>query len=189
MTRYLPIVTFFLLILPLQSSGGERLREANFPVRYQLDQVDLELKNQTVLNYLWLDVYAAAFYAEPRLPPSLAAVSKSSQRLALYYFRDIDRDDLIKAAWVALQRQHDAATLGRLRPAVEALHSHFRDIRRGDRYALNYSPQTGLSLEHNGVTVFTSADGQLARAYLGIWLAPEGLSEELRESLLANSRQ
>ncbi|MEK1906071.1 MAG: chalcone isomerase family protein, partial [Pseudomonas sp.] len=56
----------------------------------------------------------------------------------------------------------------------------------GDRYALNYSPRSGLSLERNGSMVFRSDNAELARAYLGIWLAPEGLSEALRKQLLAD---
>ncbi|UTW08413.1 chalcone isomerase family protein [Pseudomonas benzenivorans] len=189
MLRPLALSALLLLSPTLFASDQERLRQADFPAQRALEQTRLELKNQAVLNYLWLDVYAAALYTEPRLRPAQATASQSSKRLELYYFRDIERDDLIEAAWVTLRRQHAAATLERLRPGLDALHSNFRDIRPGDRYALNYSPRAGLSLEHNGVTVFTSDDAELASAYLGIWLAPNGLSEQLRDTLLANPGQ
>ena len=41
-------------------------------------------------------------------------------------------------------------------------------------------------IERNGSEVFRSSNSELARAYLGIWLAPEGLSDSLREQLLAD---
>lgn len=179
--------TLLLIIgIALPAQANERLREANFTAQVQLEQNKLELKNQDVLTYLWADVYAAAFYAAPRITPDKAFNDKLSQRLELYYFRNIKREDVIKAAWVTLERQHDAATLERLRPDIDALHQRFADIRSGDRYALNYQPDSGLTLERNGQALFHSDDAQLAKAYLGIWLAPKGLSDKLRDNLLAS---
>ena len=71
-------------------------------------------------------------------------------------------------------------------PGLDALHATFRDIRPGDRYALNFNTDSGLTLEVNGKPVFTSPDQELAKAYLGIWLSPNGLSDSVRTSLLAD---
>lgn len=165
----------------LFAQASERLEQAAFAPRHEI----LERKNQALLNYLWLDVYAAAFYVEPGVTPQQAVEQPGHQRLELYYFRAIDRADLIKAAWITLERQHAPAALEALRDELKALHDQFRDIAPGDRYALDFSPGRGLSLERNGVQVFTSPDPALAKAYLGIWLRPDGLSDELRASLLA----
>jgi hypothetical protein len=189
MTRILALVTLLLLSLSLQASSDERLREANFARLYLLDQVGLELKNQSVLSYLWADVYAAALYAAPQVSARQALEARHSKRLELYYFRDIDREDVMEAAWATLRRQRDTATLARLREELDALHASFRDIRPGDRYALNYTAGSGLSLERNGAIAFVSRNSELANAYLGIWLAPDGLSARLRDDLLAESPQ
>lgn len=186
MQTVLRLALALLLGLALPAQGNERLREANFMPEVQVEQSELELKNQDVLTYLWADVYAAAFYAAPRINPDQAFNDKLSQRLELYYFRNIKREDVIKAAWVTLERQHDSQTLERLRPQIDALHQRFADIRSGDRYALNYQPDSGLTLERNGQVLFHSDDAQLAKAYLGIWLAPKGLSDKLRDNLLAS---
>lgn len=50
---------------------------------------------------------------------------------------------------------------------------------------MNFTPSTGLTLERNGEIAFASENPQLAKVYLGIWLAPQGLSDELRNRLLA----
>ncbi|MDO9623597.1 MAG: chalcone isomerase family protein [Pseudomonas sp.] len=186
MRKLLLLTTLLLLSPALLASTDERLRQANFAAQATLDQVSLERKNQTVLRYLWADVYAAALYAEPSVSPAQAVDQQSSKRLELYYFRKIQRKDVIEAAWSTLKKQHDPATIERLRSDVDALHASFRDINPGDRYALNYNTNSGLSLERNSKTTFTSNNQELASAYLGIWLAPNGLSDKLRSSLLSN---
>lgn len=181
------LIIFFALVLSshsLQANSRERLAEAAFTAYAQQANNTLERKNQAVLNYLWVDVYAAALYTEPGISPRQAVGNSHRQRLELYYFRAIDREDVIKAAWVTLERQQSAAQLQRLRPELDALHATFADIQPGDRYALDYSVTAGLHLERNGRRVFSSRNAELAHAYLGIWLADNGLSASLREQLL-----
>lgn len=181
------LIIFFALVLSshsLQANSRERLAEAAFTAYAQQADNTLERKNQAVLNYLWVDVYAAALYTEPGISPRQAVGNSHRQRLELYYFRAIDREDVIKAAWVTLERQQSAAQLQRLRPELDALHATFADIQPGDRYALDYSITAGLHLERNGRRVFSSRNAELAHAYLGIWLADNGLSASLREQLL-----
>ena len=181
------LIIFFALVLSshsLQANSRERLAEAAFTAYAQQANNTLERKNQAVLNYLWVDVYAAALYTEPGISPRQAVGNSHRQRLELYYFRAIDREDVIKAAWVTLERQQSAAQLQRLRPELDALHATFADIQPGDRYALDYSATTGLNLERNGRRLFSSRNAELAHVYLGIWLAADGLSASLREQLL-----
>ena len=167
------------MMLSLNAHGNEadRLKQAAFPAQVE----GLVRKNQAVLTYLWADVYAAAVYAPPNLNAGQAWQQQKDLRLVLYYFRDIDRNDVIKAATATLERQQASA---RLQPEINKLHANFRDIKAGDRYALDFRRAHGLKLEINGQVVFSSDDDALAKAYLGIWLAPKGLSDSLRSKLL-----
>ena len=175
--RHIVICLMMMLSITAHANEADRLKQADFPAQSQ----ELVLKNQAVLNYLWADVYAAALYAPADLPAKQAWDQQKAVRLALYYFRDIDRDDVIKAATVTLERQQANAGLN---PEIARLHARFRDIRSGDRYALDFRPGRGLNLEINGQVVFSSPDAELAKAYLGIWLGPKGLSDSLRNTLL-----
>ena len=170
--RHVAFCLLMMLSVMVQANEADRLRQAGFPAQSH----ELALKNQVVLTYLWADVYAAALYAPPEMRAKLAWEQQKALRLELYYFRDIDRGDVIKAANTTLQRQQVSA---RLKPEVDSLHARFRDIQKGDRYALDFRPGRGLNLEINGEVVFSSPDDELAKAYLGIWLAPKGLSEGL----------
>ncbi|WDU60809.1 chalcone isomerase family protein [Pseudomonas poae] len=175
--RHVFIGLLLMLSLTAQANEADRLKQADFPAQVQA----LALKNQAVLTYLWADVYAAALYAPQELGAKQAWDQRKALRLVLYYFRDIDRNDVIKAATATLERQQASA---RLKPEIDKLHASFRNIRSGDRYALDFHPGRGLNLEINGQVVFSSRDDELARAYLGIWLAPKGLSDSLRSKLL-----
>ena len=170
--RHVVFCLLMMLSVMVQANEADRLRQAGFPAQFH----ELALKNQVVLTYLWADVYAAALYAPAEMRAKLAWEQQKALRLELYYFRDIDRGDVIKAANTTLERQQANA---RLRPEVDRLHARFRDIQKGDRYALDFRPGRGLNLEINGEVVFISPDDEMARAYLGIWLAPKGLSVEL----------
>lgn len=175
--RHVVLCLLLMFSIPAFANEADRLTQADFPVQ----SGQLALKNQAVLTYLWADVYAAALYAPAGLGAKQAWDQQKALRLELYYFRDIDRSDVIKAATVTLERQQASE---RLKPALEKLHAQFGNIQAGDRYALDYRPGRGLNLEINGRVAFSSGGDELAKAYLGIWLAPEGLSANLRSRLL-----
>ncbi len=159
--------------------------QPDFPERIDVDEQTLVLRNESLLRYLFVDVYSAALLTPANVSPATAVSERSPLHLELYYYRNIDRDDVIKAAWVALERQHDSATLDRLRPEIDELHATFGDIESGDRYSLTLSDNQALKLKYNGAVVFTSDNEELARAYVGIWLEENGLSDRLRQRLLA----
>ena len=175
--RHLVFCLMLMLSITAHANEADRLKQADFPAQSQA----LVLKNQAVLTYLWADVYAAALYAPADLSAKQAWDQQKTLRLVLYYFRDIDRSDVIKAATATLERQQTSASL---KPELDQLHASFRNIRSGDRYALDFRPGRGLNLEINGQVVFSSRDDELARTYLSLWLAPNGLSERLRTQLL-----
>lgn len=181
MLRALIALVLTLSSLPLLANSDLRLREAAFAPQV----AQLERKNQAVLTYLWVDVYAAALYTPNGVSPREAVHGPHAKRLELYYFRDIARSDVIKAAWTTLERQLDARRLAVLREELDALHATFKDIHPGDRYTLDYDRERGLRLTLNGNIAFRSDNHELADAYLGIWLAPDGLSDKLRAQLLA----
>lgn len=178
----------FLLAFSAQalSSQNGPLQQARFANQWGSGAEHLERKGQTVLTYLWIDVYAAAFFAAPDLSARQAFAQLRDQRLELYYLHDIDRQDVIKAANETLKRQLDSASLIRLQNDLQRLHASLQNVRVGDRYALDYQEGRGMNIERNGQIIFSSPNPELARAYLAIWLGPDGLSQPLRDALLGS---
>lgn len=182
----LRLILLICFALPLGvSANDKRLAQADFPERLAIKGQELVLRNASVLRYLFIDVYSAALLTLPDQPLANPIRLGEPLHLELYYYRDIDREDVIKAAWVALERQYDQETLTQLRPGIEALHDTFTDINAGDRYALTLDHKHALTLKYNGEVAFSSDDSALARAYVGIWLRENGLSDDLRAKLTA----
>ncbi|MEH6491073.1 chalcone isomerase family protein [Halopseudomonas sp.] len=175
-----------LLLTNTGQASTERFEQASFAdsITVQNSNQVLQQRSRYLLEYLFVDVYSAALYADENSQLASLLTSNDPLRLELYYYRSIKRGDVIKAAWTALNRQYDATTLAELKPKVDRLHATFTDIQAGDRYSLTRLDDGALVLQLNGATVFTSNDQQLADAYLGIWLRANGLSDDLRNALL-----
>lgn len=181
--RHKPLLLLLFFCALAWGNSADRLTEANFATQWG-QAPTLQRKSQALLNYLFVDVYAAAFYSEADVSPQQAVDGLRDQRLELFYFHNIDRADVIKAATRTLLRQANPGQLRAAQPEIDRLHQSFTDIHAGDRYALTYEGVSGLTLERNGQVIFASKDKDLARLYLNIWLAPRGLSDNLREALL-----
>lgn len=183
--RQLLIVLVLLYSATSLADDSAQLKEANFDAQVRAGAQPMERKGQIVLTYLWADIYAAALYTRPGTNPQQAFDEQRELRLELFYLRDLKHSDITNACATILKRQQPATTLAKLDAPLKELQASFGDIKRGDRYALDYNPQRGLNLERNGTVIFTSQNHQLAKTYLGIWLAPEGLPDKLRLDLLA----
>ncbi|MEL0167883.1 MAG: chalcone isomerase family protein [Pseudomonadaceae bacterium] len=144
----------------------------------------LTTRNQHLFRYLFMDIYTATLYA--RSDSNLSGVLDSQQpiRLSLRYHRPIDREDMIKAARITLERQHPASRLAPLQADIDRLHSHFTDVTDGDSYSLTRTADGELQLHYNNTLSFSSNTPGLADIYLGIWLGQNGLSDNLRNALL-----
>ena len=183
--RQMLIVLLLLYSTTSLADESARLKEANFLPQWRDGNQVMERKGQIVLTYLWADIYAAALFTQAGIKPQQAFDEQRDLRLELFYLRDLDHADITRASATILKRQQSADTLARLDAPLKQLQASFGDIKRGDRYALDYNPQRGLNLERNGRIIFNSTNHQLAKVYLGIWLAPEGLPDKLRLNLLA----
>ena len=185
--RQMLIVLLLLYSTTSLADESARLKEANFPPQWRDGNQVMARKGQIVLTYLWADIYAAALFTPPGISPEQAFNEQRDLRLELFYLRDLDHSDIAQASATILKRQQSAATLSAIDGPLKKLQASFSDIKRGDRYALDYDPARGLNLERNGKVLFNSPDPELAKAYLGIWLAPDGLPEKLRQTLMAQT--
>ena len=183
--RHIWIVLVLIYSAASLAEESSRLKEANFLAQSRDGSQRMERKGQIVLTYLWADIYAAALFTPPDISPQQAFDEQRDLRLELYYLRDLKHSDITQASATILKRQHPAKTLASLDAPLKKLQSSFGDIKRADRYALDYTPQRGLNVERNGTVIFSSRNHELAKLYLGIWLAPDGLPEKLRRDLLA----
>jgi hypothetical protein len=104
-------------------------------------------------------------------------------RLDITYLRRFNTRQIIKASDKALRRQFDG-DLSRIQQSYRKLNGHLENVRKGDRFTMDYCTRDGLTLLFNNEPRVTIDDPLFAQAYLGIWLHPEfpidrGLRKEL----------
>lgn len=146
---------------------------------------ELELKATAYAYYLrWIKIYKAALYGLPGVEARRLLDMRTPMCLDIHYLKPIGREIFIEAAEKILRRQHGKRELQDLRNGIEQLHRAYKDVEPGDRYSLCYSPKDGTTLLLNGEPQVTVEGRDFARAYLGIWLGRQPLSESLRNELI-----
>ncbi|WP_159435525.1 chalcone isomerase family protein [Ectothiorhodosinus mongolicus] len=146
---------------------------------------DLVLKSSGTATWMrFVRVYDAALFA-----PSDARVEQVLQKdvplsLKIEYLIGVSADNIVKAADVALARQHGPEVLDRYSTHIQRLHQSYQSTEPGDRYRLDYRPGEGISLWFNDQYLVSINDDKFARLYVGIWLGEQPLSERLRTALL-----
>ena len=146
---------------------------------------DLVLKSSGTATWMRVvRVYDAALFA-----PSSARVEQVLQKdvplsLKIEYLISVSADNIIKAADVALARQHSPEVLDRYSTHIQRLHQSYQSAELGDRYRLDYRPGEGITLWFNDQYLVSIDDDEFARLYVGIWLGEQPLSERLRTALL-----
>ena len=161
---------------------------ADFVERLAIGDSSLALQGEGTASYLFWDVYDAALYAPGGATAETIRAADVPMSLILEYRRDVRVADIRKATWKALDEQYAPAEREGIRPKIDAIQAAMIDVSDGDRYRLDWSPQSGrLTLSLNGEPRFESEDAELARAYFGIWLAEPPLSESLRAALLSRA--
>jgi hypothetical protein len=130
-------------------------------------------------------VYAGVLYAPGEVPDAELLEQDVPKRLELHYFVKIRAEDFRESGTRLLQRQQAPEVLEGLADRLAQLNAAYEDVVEGDRYALEYHPETGTRLLKNGRELVRVPGRDFARAYFGIWLDPEDpLSSHFRNDLL-----
>ncbi|MGA7801235.1 MAG: chalcone isomerase family protein [Gammaproteobacteria bacterium] len=159
--------------------------EPQFPERIELADTELALAGSGTFRYRGLfRVYAAAFYVSPGTPPARVLAADVPKRLELVYQRAVSREAFIQAGEAVLARTLAPPALSKIRPALDTLHRHYRDVADGDRYSLTYLPGRGTTLHLNGQALVTLDDPAFTAAYFAIWVGGAPIDGALRRQLL-----
>jgi hypothetical protein len=179
------LLLFLVPTLPAQASVVT-VGDARFPTFMQSsDGQVLELKGTGLARYaVVIRVYGAGLYGPEGVPAASLLERGDPKRLEIEYFVDIKASDLTLAANTILEKQLAADDLKALEPRIRQIHDAYRSVTQGDRYVMEYLPGEGTRLSLNGEILVTVEGRDFARAYFGIWLGEEPLSQNLRNALL-----
>jgi len=146
---------------------------------------ELELKSTATATWLiFIDVYNAALYAEPQAQAYRLLDDERPFSLEIRYQVSLSKAQLIEGADVALGRQHSQQQRALYQQDVDTLHTFYQDVTEGDRFRLDIHPDKGLALLLNDKLLYQHPSIDFARYYVGLWLADNPLSDDLRSDLL-----
>ncbi|MGV0958486.1 MAG: chalcone isomerase family protein [Limnohabitans sp.] len=143
------------------------------------------LVGQHRFTYWGFEVYDASLWAGSEFSPEDWA--QQALILELRYLRDFKGSDIAQRS---IDEMHGQRALNpvQLRNWLETLQKLMPNIRSGERLTGVYRPDKGMQLLHQDRLVGEVRDAELARRFLGIWLAPETSQRQLRQQLLAGAR-
>ncbi|SCX79688.1 Chalcone isomerase-like [Desulfoluna spongiiphila] len=179
------IVACCIMALPVHGlEPAASIDGVRFALVYPNDQTPLRLRGVATLRYLrFIKAYAGALYM-PKAIPSDDVLRDVPKRLVLEYFQSIDAEDFADATRAMVERNTDADTFSRIAPELYRLCRAFRSVAPTDRYALTYTPESGLSLTLNGILLGTFQGPDFARAMFAVWLGDAPIDKAFRKRLL-----
>lgn len=183
--QLLSILLWIAGALPAEAAIGRgiEIKGVRFDGAAQVAAEQVPLRGATLCRYWGFKVYTAAFYTSPQARSLDEILGPAPKRLVLYYNRSIDKEDIIEASEHAL-KENPRVNLPALRQRLNRMYSWYEDVRKGDRFWLDYVPAQGCLLYFNGRLKGTIEGEDFARAFFGIWLSDHSLDEDYRDRLL-----
>lgn len=175
------------LLLSLPAAANIRISGIDFAPNVTVGEAQIPLRGGGLFRYAVIfRVYAGALYAPSQIAGEDILGADVPKRLELHYLLDISAEDFRKSALAFLEKQQSPADLIALADRLETFNAAYQNVQEGDRYALEYHPETGTRLLKNDEELVRVPGLDFARAYFGIWLDPQQpLSSSFRDDLLA----
>ena len=179
--KFYQISLVLCLLLPFSLEA----RDSGFPETISLSSVNLEKVGEGTFRWMFFKVYDGAFYTDSSNPQA-GALDDVAKCLELRYNVGLTAEQFRESGNAIVRRNVDEATWRSLQDRLAKLNAAYRDVEKGDRYALVYVPGKGTSLLLNGDPLVTVEGADFARAYFSIWLGEEAVKASFRRALLSN---
>jgi hypothetical protein len=178
-TTLLPFLLFALL--PLAVEGKFTV----FPDTIRGESAELTKIGEGSFRWMFIKLYDGALYLDSE-NSGTDVLDDVAKRLELQYKVGISADQFRESGDAILKRNVDEATWRAIQDRLAVLNAAYRDVQKGDRYALTYTPEKGTTLSLNGEPLVTVEGEDFARAYFSIWLGEDAAKKSFRDDLLGN---
>lgn len=177
------LVLLLLLTVP-PAANGAVIEGIAFDKTYRIADTELHLRGYGLLRYLvFIKAYVGAFYMLPG-ETAAQALGQTPRRLELEYFHAIAAEEFAEATRQKIADNVSPDTQAAIAERLERFNGFYRDVKPGDRYALTYLPGHGTELALNGEVLGRIAGDDFAAAVFAIWLGPDPIDTEFRDTLL-----
>ncbi len=145
----------------------------------------LEIRGAGLLKWLFFKVYNAALYLPPDVP-SENVLDDVAKKMVFHYLSDMKAEQFKESGEPLLMKNASAGELVQMREKIDAINSLYRDVKKGERYALTYVPGKGTELALNGKALGIVEGYDFAALYYRIWLGDNPVDDDLKRMLLNN---
>ena len=155
----------------------------------QVGNATLQLNGAGVRTRAIFKVYVGALYVPQKSSnPAALLVQKGPRRLALTMLRNVDADSFAGPLVDGLRNNHSEAQFAAFKPQIDVLNAAIKAIdeaKKGDTIHIEYLPDSGTRIMHNGQQKGASIPGEdFYTAMLRIWLGDKPADGDLKKGLL-----
>lgn len=149
----------------------------------------LQLNGAGVRTRAIFKVYVAALYVPQKSSDAAALLAqKGPRRVAITMLRNVDADTFAEALNDGLKANHPEAQLAAFKPQIDALNAALKaagEARKGDVIRIEFTPEAGTRVLHNGQPRGAAIPGEdFYTALLRIWLGDKPADGGLKKGLL-----
>jgi hypothetical protein len=182
------VLTVILSLTAWQPSQADRTPSADFEPHLSIENIALSLTGAGVLTYLgFIPIYHGALYMPPGVN-SERVLENVPKRLEVIYLRPFTAEDIGTAADEGIRKIVSPGMYDRLASRIADHNSLYEDMAKGDRAALTYLPERGITLTINGREKGTIPGEDFAQALFGLWLGDEPFDNRFKQALLGENR-
>ena len=147
----------------------------------------LKLNGAGIRKKAIFKVYVAGLYVEnPSKDASALLSSSEAKQMHLWMLRDIKGANVSGAIADGFQLNSKAA-LPQLQPRLDQLAKMIPDMKEGDQMSLTFVPDKGTIVNVRGTDVGTIEGRDFADALFAVWLGPNSVQDDLKQTLLGNA--
>lgn len=155
----------------------------------QVGGATLQLNGVGVRTRAIFKVYVGALYVPQKSNnPAALLAQKGPRRLSLTMLRNVDADSFAGPLNDGLRNNHSEAQFASFKPQIDALNAAIKAIdeaKKGDAVHIEYLPDSGTRITHNGQQKGASIPGEeFYAAMLRIWLGDKPADGDLKKGLL-----
>ena len=151
----------------------------------------LQLNGAGVRTRAIFKVYVAALYVPQKSSDAAALLAqKGPRRVAITMLRNVDADTFADALNDGLKANHPEAQLAGWKTQIDALNAALKaagEARKGDVIRIEFTPEAGTRVLHNGQPRGAAIPGEdFYTALLRIWLGDKPADGGLKKGLLGS---
>lgn len=158
-----------------------------FPAEVAAGEVRLSKVAEARYSILWKRITDVALYVDPEQPrPDDGILDPDyAKYITIEYGLSVSAERFRRMSLDLLEDNWPRAELDKNRESVDRFLGWLEGVKNGDRYAVYWLPDQGLSLALNGEVLGSLDSAEGAAVVLSLWLGRAAVSESQRDELLA----